>query len=245
MAAAHVHHSPDALDDHLASLRSRAPGHIPPIRDHNGFELLVHKNIANRQVDHLHHMPVPEQWSKPTTYRTLSEMREGRRADMKPHSSYDIDGDGFVSQADYRMAKRHDLGGEGKLLGGQRKSAIADACHAIGSRLQDQEIGANARARRLMTSLRDEPEVDDVGKLNTRLRVAGTMAQSLKMRSSQQLKDCLVPPVPQPRAPPSIPEEPPRAHTRTMMLERRREEKIAAEAQSERDYMATFGPRSY
>eukprot|EP00325_Prymnesiales_sp_UTEX-LB-985_P027020 CAMPEP_0174729450 /NCGR_PEP_ID=MMETSP1094-20130205/53758_1 /TAXON_ID=156173 /ORGANISM="Chrysochromulina brevifilum, Strain UTEX LB 985" /LENGTH=90 /DNA_ID=CAMNT_0015931569 /DNA_START=63 /DNA_END=332 /DNA_ORIENTATION=+ len=86
----------DSLDDHLATLRSHVPGHMPPIRDQNGFELAVHKSLANRAVDELHGVREPSWWNHPAAVNTRTELREARRAANKPHTSFDIDGDGFV-----------------------------------------------------------------------------------------------------------------------------------------------------
>jgi len=219
------------------------PGHVPPIRDHNGFELAVHKGLADRSLDSLHYVPVPSSWSSPVPYGSRTELREARRREMMPHPSFDVDGDGFVSQQDYRTAKRFDMSGEGILLAGHRKSAIAETCHTMGSRLHDNEIGANARCRQLMTSLREDPQFEDVTKLGTRLRLASTMARSLKMKSSQQLQGCLAFPEPRQVAPSG--DEAPPPYTRTMLLQRRREERVQAEQKSQLDFLSTFGPRSY
>merc|ERR1711977_679036 len=45
--------------------------------------------------------------------KTQSAMFEARRRVNEPHASYDIDGDGFISQSDYHLAKRFDADGNG------------------------------------------------------------------------------------------------------------------------------------
>merc|ERR1711907_865566 len=45
--------------------------------------------------------------------RTLSDLTEWKHKVNQPHASYDIDGDGFISQSDYQLAKRFDADGNG------------------------------------------------------------------------------------------------------------------------------------
>ena len=161
---------------------------------------------------------------------------------MRPHASFDVDGDGFVGQQDYAIARKHDLGNGGVLTGGQRDSAIAEVCYRVGSQLHDDEIGGNARARRLLTSLREEPDLVNTAVREGRLRMAGVAVSSLKMKSSHQLKDCL-----------SFPENtgtiPPKAdgpaYTRTMLLERRKIERAAMEQKGRDDFLNSVGAMSW
>lgn len=53
--------------------------------------------------------------------RTNSELQKRIRASGTPHPSYDLDGDGYVSQEDYRLAKRFDFDGNGVLDPEERK----------------------------------------------------------------------------------------------------------------------------
>lgn len=54
--------------------------------------------------------------SKPSShFRTLSELKAARRMGMRADSSYDLDGDGTVSQKDYFFAVRFDKDGDGNL----------------------------------------------------------------------------------------------------------------------------------
>lgn len=43
--------------------------------------------------------------------KTRTELMQRVRAAAIPHASYDLDGDGYVSQEDYRLAKRFDFDG--------------------------------------------------------------------------------------------------------------------------------------
>jgi len=45
--------------------------------------------------------------------RTMADLRKWKKTVNQPHPSYDIDGDGFISQADYALAKRFDADGNG------------------------------------------------------------------------------------------------------------------------------------
>jgi len=47
--------------------------------------------------------------------KTRSELLQRIRVSGEPHPSYDLDNDGYVSQEDYRLAKRFDLDGNGVL----------------------------------------------------------------------------------------------------------------------------------
>lgn len=52
--------------------------------------------------------------------KTQSEFLQKKRLANMPHESYDIDGDGYVSQEDYYLAKRFDLDGNGVLDDGEK-----------------------------------------------------------------------------------------------------------------------------
>merc|ERR1712072_1400197 len=45
--------------------------------------------------------------------RSRSTLLDRQRHINEPHPSYDIDGDGFISQEDYKLAKRFDADGNG------------------------------------------------------------------------------------------------------------------------------------
>lgn len=241
MSAAASPSQPPSMDterwiaDDLASLRSKNPGHIPPVLDHNGFELKVHHVIENQRINKLHDVMLPPQWTAPSRFSTRSALRQHQKEQLRPSLTYDCDGDGFVGQNDYSIARKHDLASEGVLTGGQRASAIAEACYKVGSSLQDDEIGGNARARRILTSLRDQPELNDAVRREQRLRVAGMEVASLKMKSSHQLKECLrFPSNPAPQ------EYDGPVYTRTMLLARRRVEKEADEQRGHENFLRTF-----
>lgn len=53
--------------------------------------------------------------------KTHSDLRKSMRRVNMPHISYDIDGDGIVSQEDYFLAKRFDLDGNGVLDSDERE----------------------------------------------------------------------------------------------------------------------------
>ena len=53
--------------------------------------------------------------------KTRSELMKRIRYRSIPHSSYDVDCDGFVSTSDYKFAKRFDLDGNGVLDPEERK----------------------------------------------------------------------------------------------------------------------------
>jgi len=87
------------------------------------------KHMISPEFPELGHFTVPQASKNPgsmlrTNYmdesinnqlkqRTLTELRESKRMINAPHQSYDIDGDGFISQSDYQLAKRFDADGNG------------------------------------------------------------------------------------------------------------------------------------
>jgi len=80
--------------------------------------------------------------------RTRSELMKRIKSTCAPHPSFDIDGDGWVSQEDYRLAKRFDFDGNGVLDPEERniaKKVLADEffkehkeeLHLFGDKLAD------------------------------------------------------------------------------------------------------------
>jgi len=61
-----------------------------------------------------------ERWMEDPRVRTRSELQKVRRQSMIPHESYDIDGDGVVSQKDLFLAKHFDVGGKDYLTDTER-----------------------------------------------------------------------------------------------------------------------------
>ena len=121
----------------LHSRVQAAPTHVVPRYDVYGFALQQPPaGVAARQLRTVDRGPeVPEHWAKSPTHKgnsvmaasmlsglgqpteappqsvsyiSRSEMQQARRRAQRPDASYDIDGDGFVSQRDYSIAKKHD-----------------------------------------------------------------------------------------------------------------------------------------
>lgn len=244
MASSSTAQAQDSLDGFMAGdlrlMRQQTNFHVPPVLNNKGFEKRIHKPIANMAVDRLQDVNMPGQWRHSPRFHTRTDMREARASEMRPHASYDVDGDGFVGQNDYSISLKHDLGQQGMLTGGQRDSAIAETCYLTGSRLHDDEMGGNTRVRRIMKSLREEPELRDTVKREGRLRAAEMATASLKMKSSHQLKECLA--LPQ-RAVPA--EENGPVYTRTMLLERRKQENAAREESARQAHLRMTGQLSW
>lgn len=51
-----------SMDDDLTRLREVASYHVPPVRSITGVELTVHKSLANRAIDGLHGVNLPQSW---------------------------------------------------------------------------------------------------------------------------------------------------------------------------------------
>jgi hypothetical protein len=98
-----------------------------------------------------------------------------------------------------------------------------------------------------MDVLTSAPEVDDAQMINNRLRLANRTNASLRMKSSEQLKGCLRFPEPTPPEPTHAAGAPARApvYTRTMLIQRRRNEKVQEEVDSEQRFLGTYGPKSF
>ena len=241
MSAAASPSQPPSMDterwiaDDLASLRSKNPGHIPPVLDHNGFELKVHHVIENQRINKLHDVMLPPQWTAPSRFSTRSALRQHQKEQLRPSLTYDCDGDGFVGQNDYSIARKHDLASEGVLTGGQRASAIAEACYKVGSSLRRRDR-RQARARRILTSLRDRPELNDAVRREQRAaccRDGGRVTQDEVVAPAQGVPQVLSNPAPQEYDGP--------VYTRTMLLARRRVEKEADEQRGHENFCARFG----
>ena len=71
-------------------------------------------------------MKIPNWWGSPDNpnRRTdLTQVKEHRRAQSKPHISFDLDGDGYVGNRDYVIAKHFDKDGDGMLNAQERAAA--------------------------------------------------------------------------------------------------------------------------
>ena len=135
---------PDAIDRFIASdlgtLRSAAPGHVPaisnlvassnPTNAELDARLLEkrqkkkHSAVTNRQVDQLYDVAIPPGWNGSPRFATRTDMRQARAYQTNAHPSYDVDGDGFVGQDDYKIARSHDLGSAGMLTGAIKLSSF-------------------------------------------------------------------------------------------------------------------------
>merc|ERR1712196_322227 len=93
--------------------------------------------------------------------RTRSELLHRQHKVNEPHPSYDIDGDGFVSQSDYQLAKRFDADGNG-VIDKQEMDA--------GKRLIAKELWEKYRAQHFLqkppiSDMERQQRVDDLLKL--------------------------------------------------------------------------------
>lgn len=80
-------------------------------------ELVVTKSPA------ISNMKYPPGWGDSLVGKTKTELNQTRKSDMLPHASYDLDGDGYVSQADFRISKIFDEDKDGKLNDFERENA--------------------------------------------------------------------------------------------------------------------------
>jgi hypothetical protein len=116
----------------------------------------------------------------------------------------------------------------------------------MGSKLNESEIGGNVRVRRLLTSLRDEPELRDTALREGRMRQAALANAALKMKSSQQLKDALIGNTgAKPSAEASRASIPTGGYTRSMMLEQRKVAKIEMEQTARESFVRATGTSAW
>jgi Ca2+-binding EF-hand superfamily protein len=90
-------------------------------------------------------------WNEKPKYRTPSEMWHDRWQTMQPHPSFDVDGDGVISNLDYYLAKQFDRDNNGMLDDEEKvemRRALTqqgtEAFHAMGHGPQVQSIAAKA-----------------------------------------------------------------------------------------------------
>lgn len=74
-------------------------------------------------VDVLGHVPVPNHWDRDPAFHSRSELQKSRPNGIRPHISYDLDGDGFVSQKDYKVSSTIDNEKKGFLTDSERIAA--------------------------------------------------------------------------------------------------------------------------
>merc|ERR1712113_1057492 len=86
---------------------------------------------------------------------------KARRDAQRPHGSFDLDGDGVVSQEDFYASTKWDTQKDGQLTNSERLEAIRESSTRLASQLTKREIGGNATASSLMRSLRGPPQLDD------------------------------------------------------------------------------------
>ena len=165
--------TPGAGESVLQSRVRAAPTHVVPRYDVYGFALQQPPSgAAARQLRTVERGPeAPEHWAKPPThqgnsvmaasmlsglgqpteappqsvsYISRSELQQARRRAQRPDASYDIDGDGFVSQRDYSIAKKHDARANqvssyvtgGALNEAELRAAIAEDMHRLDTQVR-------------------------------------------------------------------------------------------------------------
>jgi len=216
-----------ASDSGLQTRARAAPTHVVPRYDVYGFVLKEPPSgDAARQLRTMDRGPeVPEHWARAPTHKGTSEMNSkmlsglghpvdvppqsvnhnsnsemqlARRRAQRPDNSYDIDGDGFVSQRDYYIAKRHDgranqvnsYGTAGALTEAEQRAAIAEDMRRMDTQLPQDELLASLNGNRAHASLSQEPEMRS-GRRGPTLTADRRNVTALWNRSSVQAKDCM------------------------------------------------------
>ena len=216
--------SPSASDSGLQSRMRAAPTHVVPRYDVYGFALIEPPPTdAARQVRALGRCPeAPEQWARSPTHAHVpsqhgagwerpaieapshasnTALQYARRRAQRPDPSYDVDGDGFVSQRDYAIAKRHDgranhpgsYGTAGALTETELRSAISEDMGKLSTTLPGAELGESLMGNRALASLSQAPDLSS--RRGPKLTADRRNVTALWNRSSHQAKDCLTLPL--------------------------------------------------
>jgi hypothetical protein len=68
-------------------------------------------------------IPVPNHWDREPNFHSRSDLQKSRPNGIRPHISYDLDGDGFVSQKDYKVSSSMDNSKKGFLTDAEQIAA--------------------------------------------------------------------------------------------------------------------------
>jgi len=71
----------------------------------------------------LGNIPVPNHWDREPNFHSRSDLQKSRPSGIRPHISYDLDGDGFVSQKDYKVSSSMDTLKKGFLTDTEQTAA--------------------------------------------------------------------------------------------------------------------------
>ena len=93
--------------------------HVAPKYNILGNQVNSTKQLKGCRLDTISgEQKMPAGWSKPgtlTTGKTMNDLKETRYRESIPDPTFDVDGDGQVSQRDYFLAKHFDKDKDGKL----------------------------------------------------------------------------------------------------------------------------------
>ena len=136
MAFANIIASRNKNDDaNLGAKRSSfdPTKHVPPKISSFGFNVFASPKDAGRQnilgdSDFVKNLKMPAGWGTNDIERknptlTKTELLQKRRSEVKPHISFDLDGDGVVGNRDYVLAKLFDKDQDGRLNTQERRAA--------------------------------------------------------------------------------------------------------------------------
>ena len=101
----------------LPSRRLVSTGSFGPVDD------FVAQLLMAYSIDVLGNVPIPNHWDREPKFHSRSELQKSRPNGIRPHFSYDLDGDGFVSQKDYRVSSSMDIQKKGFLTETERTAA--------------------------------------------------------------------------------------------------------------------------
>mmetsp|Transcript_12890 Transcript_12890/g.19381 ORF Transcript_12890/g.19381 Transcript_12890/m.19381 type:complete len:345 (+) Transcript_12890:113-1147(+) len=122
--------------------------------------------------------------------KTRSEMLRKRRENCVPHASFDIDGDGWVSQEDYRLAKRFDFDGNGVIDPQEMKVAKRVIAEEFFKRHKDN---VHVFGKEIANSTYEEnvKRLENAHNFERTLNLLKGVESSLRGRSSKEMLHCM------------------------------------------------------
>lgn len=132
-------------------------------------------------------------WTDNPKHRTVTGLKAARAAEMRPHGTFDVDGDGVVSSTDYYLANKFDDDGNGVLDNEERaelrkkmvEKTVAEYRRLPRANGKDTEDLIKDFTKNLETTVRAPDFIEKFNKLQIQTRISST-SNSTQMEQSLQ-----------------------------------------------------------